>query len=245
MKISTVFPYALLFISLPIHAEFLIREKVRRRNTVIKVDGDAAPPCYYNNSLFKNVDSLKRIVAQSKYIFTGKISSVHSKRRAGKSRGNIFKVFVRRVLKGDIEGLSDLLNFETRTSNSSSRAFVFAEGTRWRKCGQASRGWAAILFSGNGFASPLKLLVDPVPSALERVRRVKVLIRGVGASAPLCPHRSPRADKMRPLRHYEPPILASTCKFLCENTPDKPEAWAEEMRGADAVPLLLVRFTLF
>lgn len=49
------------------------------------------------------------------------------------------------------------------------------------------------------------------------------------------------ADKMRPLRYYEPPILASTCKFLCENTADKPTSvGVEKMHGADAAAGILV-----
>ncbi|CAG4989987.1 unnamed protein product [Colias eurytheme] len=40
--------------------------------------------------------------------------------------------------------------------------------------------------------------------------------------------RPPLADKMRRVRYYEPPILASTCKFLCENTADKLHAWDGE-----------------
>lgn len=175
----------LLLISLSIHAEFLIREKVRKRNTVIKINKDP-PTCYYNNSLFKNVDSLRRIVAASKYIFTGKISSVHNKRRAGKYTRNVFKVFVRRVLKGDIKELSELLNFETRTSNASSRAFIIAEGVRWKKCA-GSQGWAALLFAGDSFVSQLKLITDPVPSSLDKVRRVKTLIKGTFLSHNYCP----------------------------------------------------------
>ncbi|KPI94914.1 hypothetical protein RR46_11918 [Papilio xuthus] len=177
MKISILFPsLVLLLISLSTHAEFLIREKVRKRNTAIKINKDP-PTCYYNNSLFKNVDSLRRIVAASKYIFTGKISSVHNKRRAGKYTRNVFKVFVRRVLKGDKEELSELLNFETRTSNASSRAFIIAEGVRWKKCA-GSQGWAALLFGGDSFVSQLKLITDPVPSSLERVRQDTGSIKG-------------------------------------------------------------------
>lgn len=167
-----------LFILAP-EAEFVIKGKVKKRNTVIKINENFPPSCFYNNSIFKNNDTLKRVVFASKYIFTGKISSFQKKRRGNeKFKRNVFKVFVRRVLKGDIGALSDILNFETRTTNSSSRAYVFAEGGAVRKgCAGASNGWAALMFSRE-FSSPLKLLIDPVPTSLESVRRIKAVLRG-------------------------------------------------------------------
>lgn len=161
--------------------DFIIKGKVKKRNTVIKINANFPPRCFYNNSVFKNNDTLKRIVFASKFIFTGKISSVQKRRRGNeKIKRNVFKVFVRRVLKGDVGGFSDILNFETRTSNSSSRAYTFVEGGVVNKgCKSASHGWAALMFSREELSSPLKLLIDPVPSSLEYVRRVKAAIRGI------------------------------------------------------------------
>lgn len=169
----------LLFIIFATTADFIIKGKVKKRNTVIKINENFPPPCFYNNSIFKNNETLQRVVLASRYIFTGKISSVQKRRRGNeKWKRNLFKVFVRRVLKGDVGALSDILNFETRTSNSSSRAYVLAEGEEvHRGCSAASKGWAALLFSEE-FSSPLKLLINPVPSSLEHVRRVKSVIKG-------------------------------------------------------------------
>ncbi|CAD0194847.1 unnamed protein product [Chrysodeixis includens] len=161
-------------------ADFIVKGKVKKRNTIIKINTDSPPRCFNNNSVFRNNDTLKRIVFASKYIFTGKISS-EQKRKRGKFKRVIFKVFVRRILKGDVGALSDILNFETRTLNSSNRAYLLAESNSWsRRCAgsSAGQGWAALLFSGEEFSSPLKLLIDPVPTNLESIRRVKALIKG-------------------------------------------------------------------
>lgn len=161
-------------------ADFVIKGKVRKRNTVIKINDISPLRCYGSNSILRNNDTLKRIVLASKYIFTGKISG-ELRRKRGKVKKKIFKVFVRRVLKGDVGDLSDAINFETRTFNSSNRAYVFVEGKSWKKdCSSGFQlGSAALLFSGGEFDSPLKLLVDPVPMKLEYVRRVKAVIKGI------------------------------------------------------------------
>lgn len=174
IKATSIIVFLLIFTA---SADFVLKGKVKKRNTVIKINETTPPSCFANNSVFRNNDTLRRIVFASKYIFTGKISSVVRKR--GKVRRKIYKVFVRRVLKGDVGVLSDVLYFETRTQNSSNRAYVFVEGKSWRRgCMSPPRGWAALLFSGGEFSSPLKLLVDPVPTNLESVRRVKTALRG-------------------------------------------------------------------
>ncbi|CAH2254757.1 jg15372 [Pararge aegeria aegeria] len=158
-------------------AEFSMKGNVKKRNTVIRADNNLPSTCY-NSTVIKNVDSLKRVVFASKFIFTGKISSVQIRKRgAEKSRRIIFKVYVRRVLKGDISALSDLLNVVTRKNNSSSRASLLVEGgLRNNVCSTVNRK-PAILFSER-LSSPLKLLIDPVPLSVDRVRRVKTLIQG-------------------------------------------------------------------
>lgn len=160
------------------NADFVVKGQVKKRNTVIKINDYSPPRCFKDNSIFRNNDTLKRIVFASKYIFTGKISS-EQKRKRGKFRRSIFKVFVRRILKGDVGALSEILNFETRTFNSSNRAYLLAEGRSLKhSCVSNSQGWAALLFSAEEFTSPLKLLVDPIPTNLDGVRRVKALIKG-------------------------------------------------------------------
>lgn len=176
LKQTLIVVFVLIFIT---DADFIVKGKVKKRNTIIKINDNFPPRCFNNNSVFRNNDTLKRIVFASKYIFTGKISS-EQKRKRGKFKRVIFKVFVRRILKGDVGALSDILNFETRTLNSSNRAYLLAESSWNRRCpgSSAGQGWAALLFSGEEFSSPLKLLIDPVPSNLESIRRVKALIKG-------------------------------------------------------------------
>lgn len=170
--------FSLLSVLLTTDADFVIKGKVKKRNTIVKVNDNFPPPCFYNNSIFKNNETLERIVFSAEYIFTGKISSVQKRRRENGRTRSVFKVFIRRVLKGDIGEFGDLLNFETRTSNSSSRAFLFAEGGHWRKGCAGPGGWAALLF-GEEYSSPLRLLVDPIPTNLVHVRRVKAAIKGI------------------------------------------------------------------
>ncbi|CAH4031196.1 unnamed protein product [Pieris brassicae] len=93
-----------------------------------------------------------------------------------RSKRSVFKVLIRRVLKGDLSVLSDLLNFETRSGNST-RLYVFAEGGGTMRGLCVSHSWAAILF-GDRASSPLRLLVDPVPLTLDRVRRVRSAVQG-------------------------------------------------------------------
>lgn len=175
IKVTSIVVLLLIFTT---SADLVIKGKVRKRNTVIKINDVTPPRCYANHSMFRNNDTLGRIVSASKYIFTGKISSEGARKR-GKVRRKIFKVFVRRVLKGDVGVLSDVLYFETRTLNSSNRAYLFVEGkSRRRGCESPPQGWAALMFSGGEFTSPLKLLVDPVPTNLETVRRVKIALKG-------------------------------------------------------------------
>lgn len=157
-------------------AEFNIKGNVKKRNTIFRADNSFLSTCY-NSTIFKNVNTLRRIVLASKYIFTGKISSVQSRKRgAEKLKRSILKVFVRRVLKGDISELSDLLNYKTRTTNSSSRVILLVEGGQWTNMCVAKG--PAILF-GESLSAPLKLLVDPVSLSFDRVRKVKKAIKGM------------------------------------------------------------------
>lgn len=162
---------------LSINAEFVIKGKVNKRNTIISVHNDTPPPCFNNNSIFKNKTVLRNTVIESRYIFTGKISSV-SKRKVKKTKLYVFKVLIRRVLKGDLGVFSEILNFETRTSNSTNRAYVLAEGGAWRRGCASAQGWPALLFTSGEVTSSLKLLIDPVPLNLDYARQVKGIIKG-------------------------------------------------------------------
>lgn len=167
-------PIIVLILIFTIKADFIIKGKAIKRNTVIKINDNFSQRCYHNNTVFGNNDTLKRIVLASQYIFTGKISS-ENKHRRGKIKSNLFKVFIRRVLKGS---LSDVL-FQTRTFNSTRRGYVFAESRSViRGCFRGTQGWAALLFIKGEWSSPLKLLIDPIPTDLEKLRRVKAVVKG-------------------------------------------------------------------
>lgn len=158
-------------------ASFIIKGKVKKRNTIIKATD---PYCNYDTSLFKNNASLQDVVDASTYIITGKISSVQKRKVLhDKSNRVVYKVLIRRVLKGDLSSLSEILNFETRTSSSSNRGHIYAESSGVKRaCASAkAAGWSGIFFATYS-SSALQLLVDPIPSSLERARRVKAVIKG-------------------------------------------------------------------
>lgn len=179
MKIITFSPYliAALILLAVTKADFTVNGKVKKRNTIIKIPDQFPSACTSDISTFKNNGTFRRIVDSSKYIFVGKISSVQ-KRNAPrvKTKRVVLKVFLRRVLKGDIDSLSEILNFETRTSRSSNRGYVNVESVVRKGCGGQAGGPA--LFFVKSFSSPLQLLLAPVPSTLERVRRVKAVLKG-------------------------------------------------------------------
>lgn len=165
-----------LFASLffPIEADIAIKGKVKKRNTVIRVDNNLLSTCYYNRTIFKNTDALTRLIFTSKYIFTGKISTVQSKNIGFKKlKRPVYKVFIRRVLKGDIVGFSNLINYRTQ----SNQTYTLAVGGKWQEECSNTKGWAAILFS-KGLKTPLQLIIDPVPSTIERVGRIRAIIKG-------------------------------------------------------------------
>ncbi|KAL4712726.1 hypothetical protein ACJJTC_008023 [Scirpophaga incertulas] len=141
-----------------------------------------------NLQIFPLILSVCFLITDSNFVIKGAVKKRNTiikindnfpakrRRENGRARG-VFKIYIRRVLKGDIGKFGDLLNFETRTKNSSNRAFLYAEGGPWKRGCSSSGGWAALLF-GKGYSSPLKLVIDPIPSNLEHVRRVKAVIQG-------------------------------------------------------------------
>lgn len=156
-------------------ADLYLKENVKKRNTIIKINNDLIPTCY-NTTIFKNVKHLRRIVNASEFIFTGKISNVQRKNNGEENRkGSVFKVYVRRILKDDNGVFSDLLSTNT-CKNSSKSVSLFAEGGPWRKMCSVSKGWSAILFGER--LSPIKLLIDPIPLNLDRMRGLKAAIKG-------------------------------------------------------------------
>lgn len=142
------------------------------------------PLCISNHTFIYENRTLMNAVKVSKLIFSGKILKVHSIKKGMKfsQEGYIFKVYVRRVLKGDVGELSEVINFETRTANSSNRAYVFAERLVASKtCAFSSHirvGRLALLFADGNLTTPLNLVTDPLPLNAEYVRRVKSVLKG-------------------------------------------------------------------
>lgn len=177
MKLKCITIAAIIIIHLTL-IDANLKANLKKRNTVIKIYADTEPQQCNHGNLLKNNRTLKRIVNSSFYIVTGKISGVQKRR---KRDGEVFKVFLRRVLKGDVVDFSDVLNFETRTLNSSSRAYVFAQSDGrggWKKCARALKVGDSALFFVGELESPLKLVADPVPSTLENLKRIKSYLKG-------------------------------------------------------------------
>lgn len=170
----------LLTLAVIANSDVKLKGKVRKRNTVIT--NKSVPNCYYNDSLYVN-KNLFSTVSASKYIFTGKISNVRRLKKGlkfHKERYDVFKIYVRRVLSGDMGELSKIINFETRTVNSSNKAYVFAERAISRTCLEVPQvGWLALMFSDGRVSSSLNLVTDPLPLNAEYVKKVKAFIKGM------------------------------------------------------------------
>lgn len=121
---------------------------------------------------------LKQATLNSKYVFTGKVhlvSSVNDKR--------LYKVNIRRVLKGDLNdihvGVS--LKFGTAESLRFSGATVLVYSAKKLKCPPLRvRSYAIFLTERNRgeFSTVLNLVVEPVSLSLRNIDIIEAAIKG-------------------------------------------------------------------
>lgn len=187
MKPSVVVYVIALVIAAAVAAgEFRIRGKVRRRASHRRHRA-ILPPCPFNETLIDDEWSLMEAIGKSKYIFTGKVLNVKKFKpeELSSKRSNLYKVYMRRVLRGDIEELRGFVKEEGDGNLSGST--MLAERRRAREaCAPAPRARLSAIFLAEGVLtqtrrgpSPrFRLVTDPVPLTLYHLDRINAAVKG-------------------------------------------------------------------
>lgn len=166
-------------------AEFRIKGKVRKR--YMRRHRAILPPCNFNETIMEDEWSLMAAIAKSKYIFTGKVLNVKKSKPVdgiGK-RSNLYKVYMRRVLKGTVSEMKSFVKFEDG-SETLSGATVVVERPRAREsCTPSPRPRLSAIFLSDGVYTDvprpiprLRLLTDPVPLTLYHLDRIDAAVKG-------------------------------------------------------------------
>ncbi|CAG9117456.1 unnamed protein product [Plutella xylostella] len=165
-----------------------IRGRVRRRMGSRRHRA-ALPPCRFNETLIDDEWALMEAIQRSKYIFTGKVLNVKKFRPddgSGK-RSNLYKVLLRRVLKGEPSELRRLV--KEGGLGAPAGGALAAERARAREsCSPSPRArLSAVFLSGGVLEAPsphrgpaprLLLLTDPVPLTLYHLDRINAAVKG-------------------------------------------------------------------
>ncbi|CAK1602100.1 unnamed protein product [Parnassius mnemosyne] len=137
----------------------------RQRRSICNINGT------YDRAL------LKRVTLQSKYIFIGKVFGVKSK----DDNVKIYKVNIRRVLKGDINDLGVIISFGKARSIYFTDATVLVQSTLRRKCPLLRVRTYAIFLTEKKLDEEtvrLSLVVEPVLLTLRNVEIIEAAIKG-------------------------------------------------------------------
>lgn len=189
MKPSMVIVYVIAA-AIVVGGEFRIRGKVRKRFTAHRRHRDILPPCSFNETIISDEWSLMEAIGKSKYIFTGKVLNVKKFRSVGETRGkrsNLYRIYVRRVLKGDESEMRMFVKSEGSSEESLSGATLITERPRAREsCAPAPRPRLSAIFLSDGAAPEssrgptprLRLLTDPVPLTLYHLDRINAAVKG-------------------------------------------------------------------
>lgn len=168
-------------------AEIRIKGKVRKRYTHRRHRA-ILPSCNFNETIIQDEWSLMEAIGKSKYIFTGKVLNVKKSKPEGTrgKRSNLYRVYMRRVLKGSVSELKAFVKFE-EGSEALSGATVVVERPRAREsCAPAPRPRLSAIFLSDGVFTDvprpiprLRLLTDPVPLTLYHLDRVNAAVKGM------------------------------------------------------------------
>ncbi|CAK1540060.1 unnamed protein product [Leptosia nina] len=168
--------------------EFRLRGKVKKRPAAHRRHRAVLPPCNFNESLVEDEWALMEAIAHSKFIFTGKVLSVRkyrSGRDARKKRSNLYTIYLRRVLKGEVGDFTIFLKQDGSESLSGSTLTV--ERTHAREnCSPGPRARLSAIFLSDGKfdeneggpTPKLRLLTDPVPLTLYHLDRINAAVKG-------------------------------------------------------------------
>lgn len=169
--------------------EFRIRGKVRKRHATNRRYREILSPCNFNETIVEDEVLLMDTIARSKYIFTAKVlnvKKVKSYERPHGKRSNLYKVYMRRVLKGEIDELGKVIGIESSAAENLSGATLMVERPRAREsCAPSPRARLSAIFLSDGLSlarhgavSRLRLLTDPVPLTLFHLDRINAAVKG-------------------------------------------------------------------
>lgn len=119
---------------------------------------------------------LKRVTLSSKYIFTGRVFDVYSDNET-----RIYRVFIRRVLKGDFNDTSVDVKLKKSDSIPFSKATILVETSKAFKCRPLRvRTYAIFLIEKKSSDTPLrlKLTIEPVLLTLHNIDIIEAVIKG-------------------------------------------------------------------
>lgn len=120
---------------------------------------------------------LKRLTLLSKYIFTGRVYGVS----VVDNDTRVYKVNIRRVLKGDLHDIGVAVKFGTAKSLRFSDATVLVEGSQSVKCSLLRVRTYAIFLTKKKHEEGLprlKLVVEPVLLTLRNIEIIEAAIKG-------------------------------------------------------------------
>lgn len=189
MRVSMVIVYVILA-AIAAGGALRIRGKVRKRASYRRHRA-VLPPCPFNQTIIDDEWALMEAIGKSEYIFTGKVLNVKKFRADGAlgKRSNLYKVYMRRVLKGDLDDLKSFVKLEGSyvRRETLSGATLVAEKKRAREsCAPAPRPRLSAIFLSDGAytqtwrgPSPrLRLLTDPIPLTLYHLDRINAVVKG-------------------------------------------------------------------
>ncbi|KAJ8736295.1 hypothetical protein PYW08_006951 [Mythimna loreyi] len=189
MRPSIVIFYAIA-LAIVVGGEIRIRGKVRKRYSSHRRHRAVLPPCDFNETIINDEWSLMEAIGQSKFIFTGKVLNVKKFRSEDGSRkkSNLYTVYLRRLLKGDMSDLRTFVKLEgSQETLSGSTLLVERAGAR-DACAPAPRPRLSAIFLSDGAGAlagaarapvpRLRILTDPVPLTLYHLDRVNAAVKG-------------------------------------------------------------------
>ena len=129
-----------------------------------------APYCKFNAEIINNDNKLSKVVVQSQYVFSGRVTS--DVKYINNNKTILFDVFIKRFFKdhGDIKALK-----ETKVSMD------LQEGEGF-KCRQVVRFRYTAIFIGNKTDGvddvDIKLVINPVSITLTNLERINTITKG-------------------------------------------------------------------
>lgn len=167
--------------------EIRIRGKVKKRYTTHRRHRAILPPCTFNTTIIENEWALMEAIGKSKYIFTGKVMSVKKSKPvdAKDKRSNVYKVYMRRVLKGSLIEMRSFVRLEEESETLSGATIVVERPRARESCSPAPRPRLSAVFLSDGVfidvhrpVPKLRLLTDPVPLTLYHLDRINAAVKG-------------------------------------------------------------------